>query len=278
MRRLTLAIMAAAFAWRALPAAAMRRPTPVPSPTPTAVATPTPQPASAAQRVALLQSRIDALGAHTAVRNSFGIAIVDLQYERHVALHGAALFPLGNVATLAIALVAYRLADQNRLRLDDRVLVTHASLRAAGPIAHFHPHGGSSYPYWELLRLMLVDDDQTARAVVLQRVGGIAAVQGVLDRLGLRSLHVATPHRSGSPDGVAALLTGIAENRFLLLDTATEYLGALALRGDSRQARIVTFSDGRRVIAVTLFAAAAGAATRETALAGVAHDVDDAFR
>ncbi len=256
----------------------MKRPTPAPSPAPTAVTTPTPPPLSAEQRALLLQSRIDALGAHAGARNSVGIAIVDLQYERHVALHGAALFPLGNVATLAIALVAYRLADQNRFRLDDRVLVSRGSLRTGGPIAQLHPRGGSSYPYWELLRLMLTNDDQTARALVLQRVGGAGAVQGVLNRLGLRSLHVAKRRRFGSLDGVAALLTGIAENRFLLLDTATEYLDALARRSGSRQARIVTFSDGRRVVAVTLFAAAIDGATRETALAGVARDVDDAFR
>jgi len=275
MRRGACLMFATAFALGTLPAEAKRRPTP--SPTPSAVPLPSSPPPSAAERVARLQGRIDALGGDASVGKSLGIAIVDLQYQRHVALHGAALFPLGNAATLAIAFVAYRLADQNRFGLDDRVLVRRTPLRMTGPIAQLHPSGGITYPYWELLRLMLARDDATASALVLQRIGGRAAVQGVLNRLGLRSLHLDAPHPSGTADAVAALLKGIAENRFLLLDTTTEYLGALARRSD-REVKIVTFPDGRRVVAVTLFGSTTSPASREAALTDVVRDVDEAFR
>ncbi|MBC5800131.1 MAG: serine hydrolase [Candidatus Eremiobacteraeota bacterium] len=276
MRRGAWVMMATAFAVGASAAEAKKRPTP--SPAPSIVPTLSPPPLSSIERVARLQRQIEAFAGDPPGGKALGIAVVDLQYERHVALHGAAVFPLGDTATQVIAFVAYRLADQNRLKLDERVLVRRDSLRTTGPIAQLHPSGGITYPYWELLRLMLSNDDPTARALVLRRIGGSAVVQGVLNRLGLRSLQLDAAHPIGTADAVAALLKGIAENRFLLLDTTTEYLGTLGRRSGAEQARIVTFPDGRRVVAVTLFDPATSSAVREGTLAGVARDIDEAFR
>ncbi len=216
---------------------------------------------------------------------TLGIAIVDLQFDQHVSLHGSAPFPPEDIANLAIAFVAYRFADQNRLRLDDRTLVTNADVRAAGaPSPRFIP--GVGYPYWQLLRALIVDDDRTARAAVLRRTGGIGSVQAVLDRLGLKTLRVenrATPKRSTPPnagataDAVAALLAGIAENRLLLLDATSEYLDALNRRTGMQPATIVSLPDGRRIVCVTLFVPSVDVATRTTVRSAVARAIDAAF-
>lgn len=247
-------------------------------------------PLSRPQRLARLRAQVEALGrgaTSTTGSNAVGIAIVDLQYDEHVSLHGDARFPLGNVSKLAIAFAAYRLADQNRFPLDARIAVSPRDVRANGLIAERYPHGGVAYPYWELLQLMLDDDDETATALVLRRIGGPAAVQGLLDRLGLRSIHTGaartgtrlpTNDASGTPDVIAALLTGIAENRFLLLDASDQYLAVLSHRTAAGQATIVTFPDGRRVVAVALFAPNTNEVTRRTTLAGMSRAVADAFR
>ncbi len=286
-RRIAGVLIVAACALLPLGATAKRRPTPSASP-PNAM--PIPTALSRAQRLASLRAQVEALGrdaTSTAGSNAVGIAIVDLQYDEHVSLHGDARFPLGNVSKLAIAFAAYRLADQNHFPLDARVAVTQRDVRSNGPIAQRYPHGGVAYPYWELVALMLVDDDETATAIVLRRIGGPAAVQGLLNRLGLRSLHIdgaragsrlRVNDAGGTPDVVAALLAGIAENHFLLLDTSDEYVAALAHRTTIPQATIVTFPDGRRVVTVALFAPNTNEATRRTTLAGLSRAVADAFR
>ncbi len=265
------------FAFAPSLVAAKRRPSPSPSPAPTAA--PSPTPLSNAARITRLEGSVTAIArAHP---GRLGVAIIDLQYDTHVSVHGAELLPLGDVANLVIAFTAYRLADQARLDLDERVMVRRADVRAGSTLALQHPRGGVTYAYWELLRLMLVSDDATARGIVLRRIGGPLAVGGMLHRLGVRGFRIAATATAtvGSPDAVAALLAGIADGRFLLLNASSEYLDALAHRAETSDARIVTFPDGRRVVTVALFDASDSATVpRATVLADVAQSVDDAFR
>ena len=305
-----LVVLLATFAFAPVAAGAKRHP---PSPVPILVPLASPTPLSDVERVARLRARVDELGRID--RGHLGIAIVDLFGDTHVSLRGADPVALGGIEKLAIGFAAYRLVDQQRLRLEDRVTVTATDLRGApSPIAALHPHGDVSYTYWELIRAMLVTGDNTASSVVLRRIGGPAAVQGILDRLGLRGIRMSSDadgrNGSATPDTVAALLAGIVEHRLLFLDTASEFYDALShaeteparLRSGlgaavtlasmsgtaagsgsttaaTNDAGIVTFPYGRRVIvAVFLAGSDADAATRDAAIADVARAVDEAFR
>jgi len=274
---------------------------------------PSPTPLSDVERIARLRARVAELGRGAPGR--LGIAIVDLFGDTHVSLRGTESVPLAGIEKLAIAFAAYRLVDQKRLQLEDRVIVTAADLRRApSEIAALHPDGDVSYTYWQLLRAMLVTDDNTASAVVLRRIGGPATVQGILDRLGLRGIRLSRDPdaraTSGTPDTIAALLTGIIEHRLLFVDTTSELFEALshaenepgrlragledtvklasisgttatagATTAATNDTGIVTFPYGRRVVVTVFLAASTGdAATRGAVIADVARAVDAAFR
>lgn len=215
---------------------------------PRALATPTAPPAPSATppptqaaRLLLMRERLAQLAASAPGR--LGICVYDVATGDRFSVRGSESFALGGVAKIASAIVAYRLADQRRFVLDDRVLITRGDLRrGAGEIAHDHPRGGYAPTYWELVRAMLVTGDATANDVVLRAIGGPATVQGVLERSGIRGLAIrsseaelasdARAHRTfarggdnvGTPDAVADLLVGLATQRFTLLDSTYELL------------------------------------------------------
>jgi len=316
VRRLVFIAFAVVLA--AAPALARRHP-PRPTPTPA----PTPLPLEA--RVELLRAQISEIGRIAPGR--LGVALVDTSHGARVSLRGAEEFPLASTCKLAVALVAFRRVDQHRLDLDKRVVVKAADLRAGSEIAASHPRGGVSLTYWELVRAMLVDGDDTASDLVLRTLGGPRAVQSVLDRLGIAGFRIRKSEaqlaagarrgrafagggdNAGSPEGVAALLVGIAAHRLLLEDSTDEMLAMLAasgggaarlraglpdgvtfahLSGASRvsggvagatnDAGIVTLPDGRRIVIVAFLAESnADGAARDAILARVASAAYDAF-
>ena len=136
-----------------------------------------------------------------------------------------------------------RLADRHKLDLDARVTLTAADLRhGTSPIASAHPRGDVTLTYWELLRDMLVDSDNTACDYLLAKVGGPAAVEDTLRSLGIADVRIrkteadlyadALAHRSfarggdnvGTPDAIAQLLEAVAAQRAAYLDGTTELM------------------------------------------------------
>jgi beta-lactamase class A len=280
-----------------------RRPAPKPSPTPTAI--PTAAPLTAEERVARLRAQIAAMARDAPGR--LGVTIVDTSLGTHVAIHGDDAFPLASTGKLAIALTAFRRADQHRFNLDDRVSITST--------------------YWRLIRAMLVENDNTASDFVLRTVGGPSAVQGVLDRLGFRGFSIrkteaelASDTRAGrtfarggdnaaTPDAVAALLQGITEQRMLHEDSTYEMMTMLeAARTSPNRLRaglpsgtvlahasgtsatidgvtdatddagVFTLPDGRRIVVVVFLSASpADSTTRDAILAHVARAAYEAF-
>ena len=237
----TIAIVMLALASTPSPVAARRRAAPTPAPTIRAIPTPFPTatPLSEAARLARLQADLDAI-ARTAP-GRLGIAVFDVSTGRRFAVRGDEAFPLASVVKLAIATVAFRLSDQHKLDLDERVAVTRGDLRHDSDIADDHPHG-ASLRLWELIRAMLVASDNTASDVVLRRVGGPSVVNEVLRRLKVRNLTIRKSEAElaadvrakrafarggenvGTPNAIASLLVGISTQRFTLVDATNEFL------------------------------------------------------
>ncbi len=228
------------------PALARRHPAPSPTPaTPAPTPVPTPTPLPETLRLARLHERLQAIAAEAP--GKLGIAIVDPYRDTRFSVNGGRMYPLASVFKLAVAVAAFRLADDRKIDLDERVLVTAADLRRSySPIADAHPRGNVTYAYWQLVRAMLVDSDNTACDYLLHAVGDTAAVQRMLDRLQLHGFAIrkseadmqadARAHRTfarggdngGSPEAVAALLAAIAAQRVVLLDSTNELLVDLA--------------------------------------------------
>lgn len=214
-----------------------RRPSPTPSPAPTATPTvaPLPTPPSFAIRMAHLSDQLAAI-AH-ATPGSLGIAVADPSTNTHVAVHGDTSYALANTTAFAIALAAYRLVDKRVLNLDAVLRVQPGDVRSNGPLARAYPQGGVTLPLWKLMRAMLADDDPTASDLLLHTVGGPNVVGSALVGVGLAGFSIRTSEfererggapNAGTPDGMAALLTGIAKRKYLSLDQSTDMLTLLA--------------------------------------------------
>jgi beta-lactamase class A len=258
MRRLSSIVLFVALCVAGFdaPPALARRHHPAPSPTPAPpvpTPLPTPTPLSETLRLVRLHERLQAIAADAP--GKLGIAIVDPFRDTRFSVNGGRMYPLASVFKLAVAVAAFRLADERKLDLDDRVLVTAADLRRGySPIADAHPRGNVTYTYWQLVRAMLVDSDNTACDYLLHVVGDPPAVQRLLDSLKLHDFAIrkteadmqadVRAHRTfarggdngGTPEAVAALLAAIAAQRVALLDSTNELFVDLAAArtGDGR--------------------------------------------
>jgi len=243
MRRLFALVLIVTLAV-ASPAVARRRPAPTPSPVPTATPVPTPLPTptlSPAERLVRLQAQLDSI-AHSAP-GRLGVCVYDLTHGERIAVRGDEAFPLASVAKLAVGLAAFRRADQGRLNLNDRIVVTAADLRrGTSGIATAHPRGNVTLTIWGLIAATLIDDDSTANDLLLQLLGGPEAIDRFLTNLGAHGFRYrkseaeryadARAHRSfarggdnaGSPCGVSDLLSEIAQGHELGLDSTNELL------------------------------------------------------
>jgi beta-lactamase class A len=226
---------------RALPADARRHPPSPPPSTPVPTPAPTPTPLSEQLRLARLPAQLQAIADDAP--GTLGIALHDPYRDARIAIHGDRMFPLASVFKLAVAVTAYRLADQHKLDLNERVSVTAADLRhGVSPIAGAHPRGNVSLTLWELVRAMLVDSDNTACDMVLREIGGPDAVQAMMTRLGFTGFAIRKTEadmyadaragrtfarggeNGGTPNAVADLLTAIASQRAAGLDATNELL------------------------------------------------------
>jgi beta-lactamase class A len=237
----SVAIVTFVLASTSGPLSARRRAVPTPAPTerPIVIPSPTATPLSEGVRLSRLQAELDAI-ARTAP-GRLGIAVVDVATGERFTVHGDEAFPLASVAKLAIATVAFRMSDQRKLDLDERIAVTRGDLRHDSDLADDHPRG-ASFALWELIRAMLVSSDNTASDVVLRRVGGPSIVTDVLRRLNIRNLTVRKSEaelaadvrakrrfarggeNAGTPNALADLLVGIATQRYTLVDSTNEFL------------------------------------------------------
>jgi beta-lactamase class A len=98
-------------------------------------------------------------------------------------IHGGDQFPMQSVMKLVVAVAALDAADRGGLRLTDDVLVRREDLAlGVQPIAKLVTAEGYRTTIGDLLSRMVVDSDSAATDILIQRLGGPAAVQAVLTR------------------------------------------------------------------------------------------------
>ncbi len=228
-------------------------PTPTPSPVPTPTPTPLPTPPGFDVRMSRLTETLTAIA--KSAPGNMGIAVFDPASETHVSIHGDKAFPLANTYQLALALAAFHLADERKLRLDQLIPIGPAEIRRGhSPIADQYPQGNVSLPLWKLVRSVLADGDTTASDLVMRLIGDPSDVQNVLNNDKLAGFTIRKTQadlyqdaidkrtfakggdNAGTPDGLAALLLGAADLKDLSLDSTTEFVLDLseAHVGDSR--------------------------------------------
>ena len=201
-------MLALAPALMTAPAAARRRPPP-PTPTPVPTNSPTPAPSPVPQSVRLERLRVTLAEIAHAAPGRLGIAVVDLVDGTHIDERGDETFPLASVGKIAIALAAYRGADQHHLDLDRRVVQNGIPRSVAESIAG-----------------MLLGSDPTATRTMLAQLGGTSAVNALVARLGVSGVDLVSGN--ATPNALADLLGGIAQQHYTHLDSTNEFLQLLA--------------------------------------------------
>ena len=164
-----------------------------------------------------------------ATRGPVGAAVVVVEGDHAVALHGEQKFPMQSVYKLPIAMAVLHQVDLGRLRLDQQVKI--------GPGDMVPPSRGSAirdkYPNGtvmtvsELLGAMMSVSDGTASDVLLGLAGGPERVTAYVRGLGVGGIVVATTERAmaqgeqvqyrnwATPDAMAGLLCALQKGRGL---------------------------------------------------------------
>lgn len=124
-----------------------------------------------------------------------GAAVLLVETEEAVAIHGDGHFPMQSVYKAPIAMAVLREVDEGRLQIDAPIHVAPSDLVPAtmhSPLRDRNPGGNVDVPLRELLRLAVEESDGSASDVVLRVLGGKPKAQACLSSLGIEDMRIAT--------------------------------------------------------------------------------------
>lgn len=96
----------------------------------------------------------------SSVQGTIGVAVHELKYKRDFGINTNELFPSASTRKIPIAMAAYSEAEKGSLSLDENLTLTEEDIVA-----------GSTYSIRELIRLMIIESDNTAANMVIDRLG-----------------------------------------------------------------------------------------------------------
>jgi beta-lactamase class A len=179
-----------------------------------------------------LQRLADAFGGRLAV------AAHDLTGGRTVRFVGDQALPTASVIKLGVLATVYAHAHAGTISLDDRIALR-AEDHVGGSGAIKELSAGTELTVRDLAMFMVVVSDNMATNLLIDAVGGVAAVDDFLHaELGLRAitlrrkLSFTDPGRGplglASPDDLVALLDGLLDGRIVSAQASAEMLDMLS--------------------------------------------------
>jgi beta-lactamase class A len=125
----------------------------------------------------LLESELARFPART------GVYVKHLGTGEEASVRGDESFSSASVIKVAILIRAFQLADERTLDLNERVRIRRADLRDGSGIFQYHDVG-SNPTYRDLLTEMVITSDNTATDLLVQRIGGVTALNAWLTASG----------------------------------------------------------------------------------------------
>lgn len=119
-----------------------------------------------------------------------GVSLVDLKTGRAVGLSDSLVFPQGSAIKIPILVELYKQVSAGRLSADERVPIRKSDQVAGSGIAQWFGDGHSTVSLHDLAVLMIVLSDNTATNMLIDRVGGFAAVNSTMDSLGVGAIRL----------------------------------------------------------------------------------------
>lgn len=134
-----------------------------------------------------LRTRIEAIVADA--DGTIGCAVRDLADGTEIGVRLDDGFPMASVCKVPILVAAYRRVDAGTLSISDRIPLDDAHRTAGSGVLNYFDSGLNS-TLRDLLHLMIIVSDNAATDLVLDRIGGPAAVTATLRELGLDAIRV----------------------------------------------------------------------------------------
>jgi beta-lactamase class A len=125
----------------------------------------------------LLESELARFPART------GVYVKHLGTGEEAAVRGDESFSSASVIKIAIMIRAFQLADDRTLDLNERVEIRREHLRDGSGVLQFHDLGARP-TYRDLVTQMVITSDNTATDLMVQRIGGVAALNAWLTASG----------------------------------------------------------------------------------------------
>ncbi len=190
-------------------------------------------PAHAAFDASKLRSALTALTAHQGT-GRLGVAVRDLEDGTTLLIDANRPFPMQSVYKLPIAVALLDRVDRGRIALSKTVHLAQAQ-RAPGhsPLAREIGPEGLDRTIEQLLEAMMIDSDNTACDVLLDEVGGPAAVQAVLMLKSLYGMRIDRPEKQLQSEWL-----GLGSWRTKLYDERVREAAIAALPPQRRQIAI----------------------------------------
>ena len=212
-----------------LPFAALAQPS-SPEPAPVLVPTPFVRAAEVAgQRAsnATLQAELERLVAGFA--GTVGVAVRGVEAGDSAQVNAQAHLPMQSVYKFPLALAVLHAVDKGRLRLDQKLRLRPADLLPDtwSPLRERYPQGNVRVPLREVLAYTVSESDNNGCDILFRLLGGPAAVQAYVQRLGIADLRMVTTeaemHRReaaqfenwATPAAVCRLLAGFSRGQYL---------------------------------------------------------------
>jgi len=130
-----------------------------------------------------------------------GIAVLDLQGNDTLSLHGDQHFPMQSVFKFHIALAALRLVDEGKLSLDQKYHVTKDHyFKTWSVLMREHPEANIDVSLRELITWMVMNSDNVACDMMFDILGGPGKVDKFIKTLGIADIAIVATERAMHQD------------------------------------------------------------------------------
>lgn len=112
-----------------------------------------------------------------------GVYVQQLGSGAEAAVHADDHFNSASVIKIPVMILAFRMAEQGKLRLEDRVEIKPSDFRGGSGIFRYH-EAGLNPTIRDVITEMIITSDNTATDIMIAKVGGVARVNEFLRQNG----------------------------------------------------------------------------------------------
>lgn len=138
------------------------------------------------------------------IKGEVGIAVIDVTRNKKYLLNESKAFPMHSVCKLPVSLAILKLADTNKLSLQEKVTLKEKDVLPdmRSPIKEAIKAGQHEFTLRNLMTWAICDSDNTACDVLIGKAGGAPAVNQVLTETGVRGVRIDRPETEIQPDSL----------------------------------------------------------------------------